>query len=81
MDPHHLDRSGGMGTRCDDTKIAPVCRKAHEAIGRGRPDEMCDRYWERLSALGDTSAFSTVLWRSAVVCLTEYLRRNDGRME
>ena len=74
IDPHHIDRSRGMGVQCDDTKIVPVCRSAHMAIENRNPKWICST----LGELFDMEAIERHVWRKALDTLTAYVRTTGG---
>ncbi len=73
-DPHHYGPKG-MGQTTDDTRIVPVCRKAHDALHHRRPDELCaPTAYVRNDPHHAWSIIEAHIYRWQVNLLTEWVR-------
>ena len=73
-DPHHYGTKG-MGQTTDDTRLTPVCRKAHDALHHRRVDELCGG-----AGVESWAAAEVYIYRKQMDFVTEFLRFNDGVM-
>lgn len=75
-DPHHYGPKG-TGQTTDDTRIVPVCRKAHDALHARRPQDLCaPTAYVRDDEHHAWAVIEAHVFRWQVNLITEYLRYN-----